>query len=230
MIRQGQPSEKRTPVLGLIHTVTALVPMFDALVVELGGRRGVQPRHVVDEALLAVTRRDGLTPQTMRHLLSHAVAAQESGADAVLVTCSSIGQAVDAIAPLVDVPVIRVDEAMAAEAIASGQRIAVLATLESTLKPTVALIERRAEGAGVLVEVDVRLLAGAFDAAQSGERAGHDELILSEVRSAMRSAEVVVLAQASMERALAGLGPDERTVPVLTSPRFAVAAALEAIG
>jgi hypothetical protein len=106
----------------------------------------------------------------------------------------------------------------------------VLATLESTLKPTVALIERRAEGAGVLVEVDVRLLTGAFDAAQSGERARHDELILSEVRSAMRSAEVIVLAQASMERALAGLAPNERRVPVLTSPRFAVAAALEVFG
>jgi hypothetical protein len=65
---------------------------------------------------------------------------------------------------------------------------------------------------------------------QSGERERHDELILSEVRSAMRSTDIVVLAQASMERALAGLGPDEQTVPVLTSPRFAVVAALGALG
>jgi isopropylmalate/homocitrate/citramalate synthase len=51
---------------------------------------------------------------------AHIVSAVDAGADAVLVTCSSIGRAAEIARSLVSVPVIRVDEAMADEAVQLG--------------------------------------------------------------------------------------------------------------
>jgi|SRR5579884_1062711 len=212
--------------LGLIHTVASLVTTFDELAAELAAPVGVTTTHLVDEALLAATRRDGLTKSTARHLFAYAVATQESGADAILVTCSSIGPAVDAIAPLIDVPVVRVDEAMAAQAVAIGGRVGVLATLESTMRPTGELVVREARASGRPVEVEMRLCAGAFDAARAGDRERHDRLVEAELRALLPVVDVVLLAQASMARALAGIAADELRVPVLTSPRSAMERAL----
>jgi len=217
----------RQPILGLIHTVASLVETFDRLVLELGATMGVVAQHMVDEALLATTRRDGLTKETMRHLLAYALASQESGADVVLVTCSSLGQAVGVVAPLMDIPVLRVDEAMVHRALVLGRRIGVLATLESTLSPTVELIETEARRLGPDLALDVRLCSGAFDAARRGEPERHDALILTELRSLLLKVDVVVLAQASMARALTGLDPSDARVPILTSPRLAVERAVD---
>jgi Asp/Glu/hydantoin racemase len=70
---------------------------------------------------------------------------QAHGAVAVLATCSSIGPAVVIVSQLVDVPVLRIDEPMASAAIETGRRIGVLATVASTLNPTVDLLRRRAQ-------------------------------------------------------------------------------------
>ena len=96
-------------------------------------------------------------------------------------------------------------------------RIAVLATLRSTLGPTTRLIRR---AAGEQAEVVAEVVAGAADARLAGDRATHDELIGRAI--AATQADVVVLAQATMAPATAG----ER---VLTSPRSGVAALVDAI-
>jgi Asp/Glu/hydantoin racemase len=231
MTRSGRSTTRQDAkkVLGLIHTVATLVPTFDELTRELGGPAGVTATHLVDEALLAVTRRDGLTPTTARHLLAYAIAAQETGADVILVTCSSIGPAVELVAPLVDVPVLRVDEAMVEGALELGSRIGVLATLESTMKPTAELVERRARAVGRKITLEVRLCAGAFDAARRGDSEAHDALVQSELRLLMGRVDAILLAQASMARALGAIDPTEVTIPVLTSPRLAIERALEVL-
>jgi Asp/Glu/hydantoin racemase len=71
------------------------------------------------------------------------LSAVDAGADAVLVTCSSIGPAVEATRPFCPVPLFRIDEEMADRAIATGPRIGVLATLKSTLEPTRDLVAPR---------------------------------------------------------------------------------------
>lgn len=229
MKRCEEADSATSPVLGLIHTVAGLVPLFDGLVRELGGSRAVAPLHQVDEALLQVTRRIGLSKPTVRHLFSHAVSAQESGAQAILVTCSSVGPAVELIRPLIDVPVLRVDDAMVAKALSIGSRIGVIATLESTLTPTVELIRQRAAARSADVSIGLRLCEGAFDAAQQGDQRLHDELVTSALMSVSASSDVVVMAQASMARVLAELPVDATPVPVLTSPALAVQAALEVL-
>jgi Asp/Glu/hydantoin racemase len=212
------------PTIGFVHTVLSLPTTFAELAEELVPEADVF--HIVDETLLGVTRRTGsLTPATRRRVLGYVESAAEAGADLVVVTCSSIGPAVDASEAFVDVPVLRIDEAMADEAVRLGSRVGVLATLATTLDPTAELVERRADGQPI--EVVRRLCDGAFDALAAGDRERHDELVREGLRQLAADVDVIVLAQASMARVADTLGDDERTVPILASPRLGVQRAAE---
>jgi Asp/Glu/hydantoin racemase len=205
--------------IAFVHTVVSLQPVFGQLAEELVG--GEEVFHLVDESLLGVTRRAGtLTPTTRRRVLGHVESAIGAGADIVVVTCSSIGPAVEASRPFVDAPLVRIDEPMADLAVQSGSRVGVLATLATTLEPTADLVERRAAAAGKPVTVRPQLCEGAFEALTVGDRDRHDELVRDGLRQLFGDVDVVVLAQASMARIADALPEDERSVPVLSSPRL----------
>jgi Asp/Glu/hydantoin racemase len=205
--------------LALIHTVAGLVPRFRELAAELMPE--VETFDIVDETLLRDATREGrVSLDTARRLFAHLAAAERHGADAVLVTCSSVGGVVDAARPFAGVPLLRVDQAMAEQAVERGTRIGVLATLWSTLRPTAVLIERTAREAERQVEVRDRLCDGAFEALREGDTERHDELVREGLRELIGWAEVVVLAQASMARVVDSLSEDERRTPILSSPRL----------
>ena len=119
---------------------------------------------------------------------------------------------------LVGVPVLRIDEPMASAAVASGTRIGVLATVASTLNPTVDLLRRCAQGLEKAVEIVPVLKADAFAAIRSGDSAGHDAIIGEAVVELAGDVDAIVLAQASMARVVARLEPDDVSVPVFSSP------------
>jgi Asp/Glu/hydantoin racemase len=205
----------------MIHTSAIIVPPFQALAAEL--LKGVSVFHMVDESLLRDIIRDGrLLPPTARRLVGHVLAAADAGAAAVLVTCSSVGPAVELSRSLVTVPVLRVDEPMARQAVAMGERIGVAATLPSTLAPTAELIRRVAAEMGKKVQVTDRMCEGAFAAVLAGDTATHDAKVAAALRELSKTSDVIVLAQASMARVADALPPAERKVPILSSPRPAV--------
>jgi Asp/Glu/hydantoin racemase len=145
-----------------------------------------------------------------------------SGADAVLVTCSSIGAGVVLGQQLFDIPVIRVDEAMAESAVRMGRRIGVMATLRTTLEPTIALLREKAAEAGVEIEIVDSLCDGAFDAVLTGDTETHDRILGEALRLDMKGVDVVILAQASMARVVQALPEGTLSMPVLSSPELAV--------
>src|SRR5215510_3576346 len=101
--------------------------------------------NIADDSLIKdVIRRGELTPKTARRVVEHVASAEAAGADHILVTCSSIGRAVETAAGLAGVPVLRVDQPMADQAVRTGKNIGVIATLPTTLEPTADLIRRRA--------------------------------------------------------------------------------------
>lgn len=205
--------------LALVHTVAGLVPRFRELAAELMPE--VETIDIVDETLLRdATRERRVSLDTSRRLFGHLAAAETHGADAILVTCSSMGGAVDAARPFAGVPLLRVDQAMAEQAVERGSRIGVLATLWSTLRPTSVLIERTAADAGRQVEVRDRLCDGAFEALKAGDTERHDELVREGLRELLGWADVIVLAQASMARVVDTLPAEERATPILSSPRL----------
>ena len=214
-------------IVGVLHTVPALAPVFDGLIGEQAAH--LRRIHVADAWLLDTARQAGVTDAVRATVVAHVQGLEAGGARAVLVTCSSIGEAAEDAAGQVGIPVVRVDAAMATEAVqiaAAGHgRVAVLATLESTLGPTGRLVERGA--AGTPIAVTSTVVAGAAEKADAGDRSGADALIAAAVRTAAAAADVVVLAQASMAGAAAAAGVD---VPVLTSPAGGVRALLDALG
>src|SRR5690606_39357416 len=90
-------------------------------------------------------------------------------------------------------PVVRIDQAMAERAVdlvGPGGRIVVLATLASTVGPTIRLVERSANDAGTGVGVDVRLLEEAGRAREAGDDDRHDALVTEGVRSEEHTSEL----------------------------------------
>ncbi len=208
--------------LALIHTSPVLIPAFTQLAGEV--LPGVNIFHMVDESLIKNTIAVGrLTPQTTRRVLSLIESAQEAGAEAVIVTCSSIGEAVSLSRPFIDIPVFRIDEAMAEEAVAIGGRIGVAATLRTTLDPTLELLQATARRGNKSIETVPCLCEGAFEAVISGQTDRHDSLVVEALQKLTGSVDVVVLAQASMARALSSVHAEK--TPILTSPRLAMESA-----
>jgi Asp/Glu/hydantoin racemase len=207
--------------LAYIHTVTSLVSVFKSLTGELIPEADVF--NIVDESLLQNTiRANQLSNTTRRRLAGYLISAEEAGAEAILVTCSSVGPAVDGGRSLVNVPVFRVDQPMADLAVKSGTRIGVAATLQTTLDPTSDLIHRLAEGRHKDVKVISRLCEGAFEAVIRGDTTKHDQLVAQGLRDLASQSDVIVLAQASMARVVEMLSEEDRKVPILSSPRLAV--------
>ncbi|WBB69211.1 aspartate/glutamate racemase family protein [Micromonospora sp. WMMD812] len=204
----------------LLHTVTGLPAVFaDLLGTEVGP---VDAVNIVDETLLRDTVEHGMLPRTRRRVASYAGFAAESGAAAVLVTCSSIGEAAEQARAEVGIPIYRVDEPMAEQAVTLGPRIGVLATLAATLQPTRDLLRRKAGERGEPAEIRESVCPGAFEALRGGDPGRHDQLVAAEVRRLAGEVDVLVLAQASMARVVDALPADQVPVPVLSSPRSGV--------
>ena len=207
--------------LGLIHTSATLVPVFAQLCKEK--LPGVETFNIVDDSLVKNIREaGGITPQIAERVANYIKSAEASGAEQILVTCSSIGPAVEAGAKLVSVPTLRVDQPMADRAVATGKRIGVIATLSTTLEPTADLIQRRAAIAGKKIELTSKLVEGAFEALMAGDGATHDAKVASALKELSQQVEVIVLAQASMARVVDSLKPEDKRVPILASPGIAV--------
>lgn len=208
--------------LALIHTSATLVPVFARLCET--NLPDVDTFNIVDDSLVRqIGVRGGITPDISARVSAYVQSAAAGGADHILVTCSSIGPAVEAAAREVAVPVLRVDQPMADAAVQAGNRIGVIATLPTTLHPTSDLVRRRAAAAGRNVELTSRLVEGAFDALMDGDAPTHDALVAAALRDLATKVDVILLAQASMARVVDALAPADKRVPIFASPPIAIA-------
>jgi aspartate/glutamate racemase len=177
---------------------------------------------IIDDSLIGDVNRAGHIPDLVsRHLFQYYRHAEELGADVILNTCSSVGEVAEDARSVIGIPIVRIDEGMAAKAVASYARIGVLATLPSTLEPTLRLIQCKADEAGNQVELVSGLAEGAFDALISGQPEEHDRLLLETAKRVAATADVLVLAQGSMARMEKAL-EEATSKPILSSPRSGV--------
>ena len=116
------------PTLALIHTIHAIIPEIDRICRRI--LPGAQTVHLLDETILRdLIARGTMDAQIARRVTGLVVRAEQAGADAALITCSSIGGCADIAARLVSIPVRRIDRPMAAQAVRRGGTVAVAATL-----------------------------------------------------------------------------------------------------
>jgi Asp/Glu/hydantoin racemase len=210
-----------------IHTSHVLIPLFSRLAREILPE--FETFHMTDESLIRNTIRAGhLTRTTKRRLLTMIGSAREGGADAVMVTCSSIGEAAALARDVYDFPVFRIDEAMARAAVQSGTRIGVAATLRTTLEPTIRLLEETAAADAREIVIVPSLCEGAFEAVIAGDTERHDTILIEALNRLRSDVDVVVLAQASMARVIDRMhqngGPQ-----MLSSPELALRRAREVL-
>lgn len=211
--------KKRMAMLHTSFVFTSVEPVFKDLFQEL--IPDVEVIDFVDSHILADVRRVGkVQPSHIQRMCHMAQAAEAAGADLIFSACSSLGPSMDIARPLVNVPIVKIDDAMTQRAVELGSTIGVMATVPTTLQPTVDLIQHWAEVACKPVEVKQHLCEGAFDVLMSGERERHDQMVLEGALQLAPLVDLIVLAQASMSR-LAPMLSERTGKKVLSSPRLA---------
>ena len=208
-------------LLVLIHTVRPLIGVFDRLTAQI--LPGVQVKHILDEPLLeAIRLRGRVAEEDGERLLSHARQAELIKARVVLVTCSTTSPLVDQIQARVSIPIFKIDQAMIEQAVQLGPRIGVIATNRTTLAPTRQMLLAQAAKTGKKIEPMENYIDGALEALLNGQGELHDRLIQAAIREVRPAVDVVILAQASMARALEDDGVVRKGAPVLSSPILAL--------
>jgi Asp/Glu/hydantoin racemase len=176
--------------IALIHALKHSIAPIEAGFAKHWPQAGLM--NLLDDSLSADLARDGGLTETMtgRFLtLGRYVAA--TGCDAILFTCSAFGPCIEAVArEQAPMPVLKPNEAMIEQAVATGRRIGLLATFA----PTLASMPREFPAS---VEVVPKLAESALAALDRGERERHDRLV-TEAAMDLRDCDVIALAQYSM--------------------------------
>ena len=214
--------------VAVIHTslvsIVALKELFKEIMPQ------VQMVNIVDDSLLPEVMANGaITTGIVRRVCNYALQAEALGADVILNQCSSVGEAVDIARNMINIPYIKIDEAMAEEAVEIGGSISVIATVASTMGPSVRLIERTADKMKKKVEVKGCLVDGALDVLlNENDIEKHNRMVLAEIEKVEAESDVIVLAQGSMIVLLPQLKHIKK--PILTSPKSGVISVKQALG
>ena len=202
------------PTLALLHTAASNIALFDA---EADGVRLV---HEVRPDLLAAAEAGGGLTAAIAAAAADTLVALSARADAVVLTCSTLGPAVVEAGRRSPVPVIRADAALARSAVSGGGHVVALYAAPTTVEATRALFAHAAAGTGA--RVDTRIVPGAWAMFQAGRIEDYVRAVARAAGEALDAgADRVALAQASMAPAAVHL-PGR---PVLTSPARALAEA-----
>lgn len=182
--------------IACLHTAESNIAVFDVALQAIG-LTDVRLHHSVRADLLADAEREGgLTPLITARTVD-ALRDLCGGADVILLTCSTLGPAAEAAVERASISIMRVDAALAAEAVRDGGKVVVLCAVETTVEPTRRLFERAARASGA--EIFVQLVPGAWEAFKAGSADRYLAMIAQASVDAMRAgATRVALAQASM--------------------------------
>ncbi|WP_226781306.1 aspartate/glutamate racemase family protein [Oceaniglobus trochenteri] len=207
------------PRLAVLHTVALLAERFKTRIADRFP--DLDSFHMLDESLLQDLMRDGPSAGIVARVVGHAQLAERAGATGLLFTCSSTSPAVDVARRVVSIPIVKIDDAMAAKAVTLGNRIGVICTTTSTQGPSRDLLLDHAKGARRKIEVETRLCDSAYHALIGGDRDTHDRIVTQAARDLAPHVDTVVLAQASIAHLRETLD-GELAVPVLASPDLCI--------
>ena len=144
---------------------------------------------------------------------------EDAGIDLIVLACSTFNQAVEFARPMIRVPMLQIDRPMMEKAVATGRRIGLIGTLPSTMPSSERLLRQCADETGKKIEVVAALNEKAFKVLRSGDPAGHNAMVLEDVKRLSKEVDCIVLAQGSM--AVLEKETANNPVPVYTSPRLA---------
>lgn len=200
------------PRIALIHALRHSPPPIEAAFAAAWPEARLM--NLLDDSLSADLARDGALTSTMTdRFVQLGRYAAGTGADAILFTCSAFGPCIEAVARDQQIPVLKPNEAMIEEAVASGGAIGLMATFAPTLASMPAEFP-----AGLRIRTF--LVEGALAALDRGDAETHDRLV-AQAAGSVKDCDVVALAQFSLARSAARIA-QVTGKRVLTTPDSAV--------
>ena len=185
--------------LTILHTTLATTTTIPAMIQELYPEE-YDIVNVLDDSLLNDIKCSGrMSASVIERFIQYACIAKNNGSDALLLACSSLGKAADIARELLDIPLYKIDEPMADQAVNSGNNILVLGTVKSTLEPTSDLI--RSKRKSQEQSITCILIPDVFELYEI-DREQHDQRIAEVIQEHLNTYDVIVLAQASMANAI----------------------------
>ncbi len=214
--------------VSFLHTSPAAIP---PLMQYYGAEApDLEITNLLDDGILRFFRAgdEAASEARLRDLL--AVARTIYRAEAVLVTCSAVSRGlVERLRGAAGVPLLKIDDPMAEQAVRTGRRIGVMVTFPPTLETTSRLLEEAARQAGVAVILEPLVTPEAYDALLGGDPDRHDQLLIGGLdRLAAGGVDCLVLAQVSMARILPKI-QGRYPMPVLSSLPASLAALRQAM-
>lgn len=155
--------------------------------------------NIMDDSLLVDTRTyNGMTPTIASRMLNYAKAAEASGAEGVLVTCTSVNEATKFIRPLMNIPILNIEEPVAEMAVKNGKKIGILGTIPTSPAALGRVVQEKAAELGKEIELVPVVAEGAFDVLCAGDVKKHDEMVCESLEKLAKEVDVIAFSQISM--------------------------------
>jgi hypothetical protein len=151
---QATSPERDAMRISFLHTIDGNRQVFEYAAAEMG-LRPEDLRHVVRADLREAVERAGMFPTDIKAQTCRSLVELAADADAVIVTCATLGPAVAEIGDA-PAPVVRADVALAAwaaESAKAGEKIAVLCAAEAAIEPNRKLFTQYASESAASVEI-----------------------------------------------------------------------------
>ena len=187
--------------LVLIHTVNWYTKVItDPFAMPwLKKNPNVEIINIMDDSLLSESLSNGgPTKAVVRRMTNYFQAAEATGADVIMCTCTTMGETTRIARKYINVPVFNIDEPMAKEAIAMGTKFGILATVPTSAPATRKLLDIEAQKSGKQIDIKIVILEEAFKNLLAGNIKNHDKLLHDELEKLQNEVDVIVLGQISL--------------------------------
>lgn len=165
---------------------------------------GVQVEFITDSTILKDVRAaGGPTREVYDRMKLYAKAAEISGADLIVNSCSTVGEVADEYRREVSIPVMKIEDPMCREAITYGTNFAIFGTVETSMGPVARIIERLLREQGKTATTKLYVQNEAWDALVSGHPEEQNRILLENLRKLDEMGyDAIVMSQVSMRTLL----------------------------
>lgn len=210
----------KSPRIVLFHATPVAMDPIKTAMAEFWPE--AEPVNLLDDGLTIDRAKEGpkMSEALIERFVDFGRYARRIGADGILITCSAFGPAIDRMAAELPLPVLKPNEAMFREAIASGKRIGMLATFGPAVPTMEEEFRQFTEEAGGAATLETIVVPDAIDALRKGDAATHNRVVAA-AAPRLAGHDAIMLAHFSTSRAAEDV---RRAVdrPVFTAPEAAV--------
>ena len=172
--------------------------------------------NLLDEGLF-VDFKDTLTPKLLRRMGSLVTYNADHGADTIGLACSVYAPAVETLKELVDVPLVSSYSPVMADAVASGPRVGIIASVPATIRDAEYYLLKEAEERNIEIEAFPCLAEDLIPVLREQGEEGFQRGLVEEANKLAPKVDAVLLSQFSMAAVLNHVKAN-CSVPVLSPP------------